>query len=358
MLRMATLLVLFATFSTSAAPLTVEEAKKGWISLFDGETTYGWKVEGDAVVKDGKLIIGGEKESKITSTTVFDTFDLQFDFESGGTGQLRAAGANRGLTQLQQGQLHIANFKVEREGDSQDLDFTVKTDMGDFMNFQSFRAPPERHPIVFTVPAGKKLVLTRVQIQPLALKSIFNGKDLTGWKIFPDRKSKFVVTPEGAINVKDGPGDLQTVDQYGDFILQLECISNGEYLNSGIFFRGIPNEYQQGYEAQIRNQWVEKDRNKPVDFGTGAIYRRQPARKVVSNDKEWFTMTLIAHGNHMATWVNGYQVADFFDDRPEADNGRKGTKLGKGVISIQGHDPTTDLSFRNLKIVELPPAKK
>ena len=161
------------------------------------------------------------------------------------------------------------------------------------------------------------------------------------------------MTPEGWLNVKDGPGDLQTEKQFADFIFQGECISNGKHLNSGIFFRCLPGQYQQGYEMQIRNQWEGDDRTKPVDFGTGAIYRRQPARKVVSTDGEWFGMTLIAHGRHISTWINGYPVVDWTDPRPENENARNGCKLGAGPFSIQGHDPTTDLSFRNLRIAEL-----
>jgi hypothetical protein len=36
---------------------------------------------------------------------------------------------------------------------------------------------------------------------------------------------------------------------------------------------------------------------------------------------------------------------------------RKGCKVDKGPISLQGHDKTTDLSFRNIRIAELPQAK-
>ncbi|MGE3805830.1 MAG: DUF1080 domain-containing protein, partial [Gemmataceae bacterium] len=145
----------------------------------------------------------------------------------------------------------------------------------------------------------------------------------------------------------------QTQGQYDDFILQLECRTNGKYLNSGVFFRCLPGLYQQGYEAQIRNQCADGNRSKPVDFGTGAIYRRQPARRVVSFDRDWFTMTLIAHGRHMAVWVNGYQTTDFTDDRPAGENARQSCCLTKGPISLQGHDPTTDLSFRNFRVAEL-----
>jgi hypothetical protein len=191
-------------------------------------------------------------------------------------------------------------------------------------------------------------------VRPLGLKSIFNGKDLTGWKEIPDKKSKFTVTDKGELNIKDGPGDIQTEGQWDDFVLQLEVFSNGKHLNSGVFFRAIPGKFWSGYEAQIRNQWEKDDRTKAVDYGTGGIYSLQPARKVVSSDKEWFTMTVTAHGKHLAVWVNGYQTADFTDKRPVADNARKGCKLDKGCISLQGHDPTTDLSFRNIRVVELP----
>ncbi|HEX4592593.1 MAG TPA: DUF1080 domain-containing protein, partial [Gemmataceae bacterium] len=202
-----------------------------------------------------------------------------------------------------------------------------------------------------------ELRLRNVKLKPLGLEPIVNGKDLTGWKRFTGNerqaKSKFTVTPEGWINVKNGPGDLQTEKQWADFIFQGECISNGRHLNSGVFFRCIPGQYQQGYEYQIQNGYKDNDRTKPEDFGTGAIYRRVKARKVVPNDHEWFTMTLIANGNHISTWVNGYQTVDWTDTRPANDNARNGCKLGAGPISLQGHDPTTDLSFRNLRIADL-----
>ena len=102
------------------------------------------------------------------------------------------------------------------------------------------------------VPAGTRLSLRNVKLLPRGVESIFNGKDLTGWKVHPGKKSKFVVTDSGELNVKDGPGDVQTEKKWADFVLQLECISHGKHLNSGVFFRCRPGEYQQGYEAQIR----------------------------------------------------------------------------------------------------------
>jgi len=67
---------------------------------------------------------------------------------------------------------------------------------------------------------------------------------------------------------------------------------------------------------------------------------------------------VVAKGNHLATWVNGVQVVDWIDNRKLADNARNGCKLEKGPISLQGHDPTTDLAFRNIRLVDLTPVKR
>src|SRR5438067_11552015 len=57
---------------------------------------------------------------------------------------------------------------------------------------------------------------------------LFNGKDLTGWKIFLDPKKQ--ADPDQIIQVKDGEiavegsvnGYLITEKDYGDFVLKLE----------------------------------------------------------------------------------------------------------------------------------------
>jgi hypothetical protein len=215
------------------------------------------------------------------------------------------------------------------------------------------------------------------KIQPSRLDPIFNGKDLTGWKEIKTKRTKSVFSVnDGELRIKSGPGDLQTEHQWDDFILQLDCRTNGKHLNSGVFFRCIPGQYTRGYEAQIHNNFTldppkeyavdeydpethqrigkKKVKSAARDYGTGAIYNRVPARKQMAKDHEWFTMTVVAQGRHLAAWVNGVQVADWTDNRPPNVNPRNGCQLGKGAISLQGHDPTTDLSFRNLRITALP----
>lgn len=351
------LLVRPAPAADDAKPntLTPKESADGWLLLFDGATTFGWMVDGKASVADGVLIVGGEQETTITTTCRFGR----------GNFSVQMTNAKPEASLLIEGAIEVLPF--------------CKTVSQTYYTFKSDR--PAANPIGFKVPAGGKLTLRNLKFRPLDLQPVFNGKDLTGWKEFPKRKSRFTVTPEGWLNIKNGPGDLQTEGQWADFVVQLDCISNGKHLNSGVFFRCRPNEYQQGYEAQIQNgftrdppkeyiveeydpQTHELKRKKTVlssadDYGTGAIYRRMPARRQVAKDHEWFTMTIVAHGRHIATWVNGIQVVDWTDHRPLKDNARNGSRLEKGPISLQGHDPTTDLSFRNFRIAELAqPAEK
>ena len=322
-----------------ANALKSKEIAEGWVLLFDGETTFGWKIEGEVAVKDGWMVLGGTKPTTATCTSTFPggQFFCRHKFAA-----------------------NLPHEKAPR--------ITLNDDSKDKL-FPFGNAPKERVGYTinpqcrarFTVPAGTTLKVSDIVMHPTISERLFTGKNLDGWKVNaadPKRMaSKFAVTKEGELSVKNGPGDLVTEKEFDNFVLQFECKTLGKGLNSGIFFRCIPGQYQNGYEAQIQNLFKGDDRTKPVDFGTGAIYRRIPARRVVSNDNEWFTMTVATNGKHIATWVNGYQTVDWMDERPADDNPRKGYRAARGTISVQGHDPTTDLLFRNIRIAEIPAGK-
>jgi hypothetical protein len=337
--------------------LTAQELTDGWVSLFDGETTFGWKIDGPAEVKDGVLVLGTGKKATAYPTTDFgDSFE--YSLEVRGAGRIDGP---RGFSQFDTGPRAgwgrvVYSQSPGSVSGSALTQGASSTETGD----ASKRPELASAPLLIETDGKTPLEVRAVKLRPVGAKPIFNGKDLTGWKLFEGdakrAKSKVAVTPAGEIGLKDGPGDLQTTTTHADFVLQLECKTNGKGLNSGVFFRCLPNEYQNGYEMQIQNLYVG-DRTKPADFGTGAIYRRVPARKVVADDGEWFGMTLVARGNHISTWVNGYQTVDWTDDRPADPNPRKGSKGGAGHLSLQGHDPTTDLLFRNLRLADLPARK-
>ncbi len=375
------LLILPAWADEPAKPntLTPKEVEDGWILLFDGKTTFGWKIDGEAKVADGALILGGERPTVASPTTQFGSFELRLESEGvaqlvldTGTGQAsltRSKGVLNLKAEITPGVVQeVTNTAHVGKDGVQISDFTFRYDGASPLTLR------------FQVPAKSEFSLHYVKLKPLGLKPIFNGKDLTGWKEIKTKRtiSQFTVTPEGWIHLKNGPGDLQTVGQWDNFVLQIDCKSNGKHLNSGVFFRCQPGKYQQGYEAQIHNGFLpdaaktytlkeydpkthkqigqKKVKYAAMDYGTGAIYNRQPARFQVAKDHEWFTMTIVAEGNHFAVWVNGIEVTDWTDNRPPNNNARNGFRKEKGPISLQGHDRTTDLDFRNIRIAELPHA--
>ncbi len=377
-----------ATIATQGAEhnsLSEKELAEGWILLFDGETTYGWRATSKANWRnaDGVISVDSGDAGFLHTASQFGDFELKVDFRSAkGTNSgvfLRTSPrpkkaerdcyelniADRGTSPFPTGSF-VARKAAEGDHDSdawqtfdvtaRDGKFLVQLDGKQVLEYAD-AAPLGRGYISLQFREGK-VEFRNIKLRPLGLESLFNGRDLKGWRLFPGRKSVFSVTEKGEINVKNGPGQLESTAQFADFTLQLEIFSGGKHLNSGIFFRCIPGEFWQGYESQIQNGYRDGDRTKPIDCGTGGFYRRQDARKVVADDFKWFHKTLIVTDRHMAAWINGFQVSDWTDPREPDPNPRRGLRREKGTLSIQGHDPTTDLSFRNLRAAETAPRGK
>ena len=372
-----------ATVAASEPPqlLTAEELAQGWIALFDGSTLFGWEPNSDANwrVEESAIVVDAGDVGLLSTNSQFGNYILKLEFRS-------APGTNSGifLQTPQQPQdpasdcyeLNIADsdnpfptgslvkrFKAPGNFDSKDwqaYEITVNQDhiTVDLAGQQvlDYTDPNSlgRGHIGLQLNQGK-VEFRNIKLRPLIMASIFNGEDLAGWKDYPKMASVFSVTEAGNLNVRNGSGQLESENSYGDFIFQLECITHATDLNSGIFYRCIPGDVMMGYECQIHNGFINGDRRQPKDYGTGGIFRRQEARLVVADDQQWFHKTIIADGPHMAAWVNGYQVSDWTDNRQPDANPRRGLRVEPGTIMIQGHDPTTDLSFRHLRITEIAP---
>lgn len=361
------------------------ELSDGWISLFDGQTLFGWEAASKANwrVEDGTIVVDQGEKGLLCTTTQFADYVLRVDFRS-------AAGTNSGVflrtPRVVEGddvinkcyELNIAppenpfptgsfvkrqktkgvydsrewqTFEVTARG----AEITVQIDGQEVLQYTDPQ-PVRRGFIGLQLNEGK-VEFRNIKLKPLGLESIFNGRDLDGWKEYPQKATQFTVTPDGTLNAKnvsEGRGQLETRQSYGNFVLQLECKTHAKELNSGVFFRCIPGEEMNGYECQLHNGYQGGDRSKPKDCGTGGIFRRQDARWVAADDEEWFPLTLIADGPHIAAWVRGYPVSDWTDTRAPHANPRNGLRLEPGTIMLQGHDATTNISFRKLRAVELP----
>jgi len=183
---------------------------------------------------------------------------------------------------------------------------------------------------------------------------IFDGKDLTGWTVFPRGTGQWRV--EDGVLIGSGPAShLFTIrDNYKNFRYRVEAKIN-DHGNSGQYFRtqfgpGFPK----GYEAQINSTHRDPIR-------TGSLYpsfnpRLSPADKakisvtdMLVPPNEWFTQEVIADGNHITIKVNGKTTVDFVDEK---------NTYPKGRFALQQHDPKTVVSFRKIEIMELPATEK
>jgi len=378
--------------ATAAEPtprrLSPEEVADGWIALFDGATTFGWRPSDPATVwrvADGSIVADDGPPGLLLTTSEFADFELRcrMKVEAGGNSGLflrttpQPADPARDCYEFNVCDTHpafatgslvgLAKASATVRGDGRWLDCRVRCegrsvrawlDGTQVLDFTDDRPAARRRGLIGLQRNVGAAAFRDVFLRPLGGEPAFNGRDLVGWHEVPGGASRFAVV-DGAIHVTGGRGFLETDRTWGDFILQARVRTNGVGLNSGIFFRalrGTAAEPSNAYEVQIHNAFRDGDRSRPMDFGTGGIYRRVPARRVVGDDSAWQTLTLAATGRHLAVWVDGEQVTDWTDDRPADENPRKGARTAAGHVSLQGHDPTTDLDFRGIVVAELPPA--
>jgi len=180
--------------------------------------------------------------------------------------------------------------------------------------------------------------------------SLFNGRDLTGWKTHPSQPGNWRV--EKGILIGSG----QTVSHiysergdYTDFRLHVEArINNGG--NSGVYARasfgpvwpaGAP-KYPHGYEAQIQGRRVANGNTGTLFVGanTPVVDVREP----LVPTSQWFNLKVRAEGDRVVVMVNDQVTADYVD--PER-------RFLKGHIALQQLLPETRLEIRKIEIKEL-----
>lgn len=371
-----------ASDEPAAVQLTETEVSEGWLQLFDGETLFGWQPRGnvDWQVVDGKIRATTGETGLLVTSSNFDNYQFRCDFRIAGGGNsgvffrtppvpknpavdcyelnicdVHPAGFNSGslVSRQQTAEPHPTDggwhhFDALLDGPS----VQVWLDGDLVLDYQDEETPDLSSGRIGLQFREGAIEFKNVFVRPLGFEPWFNGQDLTGWRVVPGSQGEFQAV-DGIIQITGGRGFLESEPTFADGILLFTARTNGDNLNGGVFFRtqtGTAEQPSNGYEFQIHNGVKQGDRKQPVDFGTGAIFRRQPARRVVSDDHKWFTGVLIAEGDHFATWVNGIQVVDWRDERADSTNPREGRSLAAGHLSLQAHDPTTNLSFRQVLV--------
>jgi hypothetical protein len=143
--------------------------------------------------------------------------------------------------------------------------------------------------------------------------SLFNGRDLSGWKEVQGKPGSFWIENgeiHGRRDREKGTAYwLSSEKQYGDFILRAEFVLR-PLGNSGIFIRAPGYEgrtSKEGMEIQLRDDGASK--GKPDAGHTGAIYSVvAPNAFVAKPAGEWNEIEIRCKGDEVTVTVNGLQI--------------------------------------------------
>ncbi|MGE0019630.1 MAG: DUF1080 domain-containing protein [Draconibacterium sp.] len=189
-------------------------------------------------------------------------------------------------------------FTFERKGDKLSGTMTEPARDGlsiSKLSFKGWRLPmPPAAPNLSTIKYGEPIQL-------------FNGKDLTGWRLInPKQANGFKVVNGELVNDPVNPegqrvnfGNLQTEKEFEDFRLTLE-VNVPEHSNSGVYLRGM-------YEVQV----VDSYGAKLDSHNMGAVYSRiTPTVAAEKKGGEWQSLDIILCNRHVSVNLNGTKIID------------------------------------------------
>jgi hypothetical protein len=202
--------------------------------------------------------------------------------------------------------------------------------------------------------------------------SIFNGKDLTGWKSNEEKPGCFSVE-EGALKVSGGRAHLFYVGgndkaSFTDFELKLK-VKTLPNANGGVYFH---TEYEQsgwpskGYECQVNASHKDPKKTGSL-YGVVNVLVLAPGQKAPpgsledlvveqapNTDGEWFDYHISVKGKTITLKVNGKTTVEWTEpegfDPAKALQKMPGRKLGRGTFAIQGHDPESTTYYKDIQL--------
>ena len=221
-----------------------------------------------------------------------------------------------------------------------------------------------------------------VQNPEAGFVAIFNGKDLTGW----DGDTRLWSVKDGCIRgetSEQNPAKNNTFlvwrgGKLRDFNLKIKFrIQSG---NSGIQYRS--KEFDKwriaGYQAEVVNApgnvgflYHEAARGSLVNVGDMVVIDQQGNKNVVGKvsdveaikqegyykDKDWNEYTIVARGNHLLHYLNGYPTMELIDEdrltNPDDPKDNKGAAR-EGLLALQIHaGPPMVVEFKDIRIKHL-----
>ncbi len=205
--------------------------------------------------------------------------------------------------------------------------------------------------------------------------SLFNGKDLSGWKSSEETPGCFTVV-DGQLKVSGGRAHLFYVGETGEakfksFELKMKVkttagSNSGVYIHTKFQDKGWPDA---GYECQVNSTHTDPKKTGSL-YGVINILALLPDQKepqggkhikvplAPSKDDEWFDYNIKVEGKHITLKVNGETTVDFTEpegwDPAKELKGMPGRKLSEGTVALQGHDPKSTVFYKDIFIKVIP----
>ncbi len=339
----------------------------GWIVLHDGESHHGWTPSGGAwSAARGVLVADGSSAGTLRSNTPFADFVLQFEIraEKNAHGALYVRAAREGNPKETGWGVEFSSLAssswVPVEVEASGAGVGVRA-AGRMVDHSSSPVAPAGFIFLDAKPGGR-VEIRNLRLRLLKPDALFNGSDLSGWKSTGEpakqrsglgklfgggkpKEAKWSVV-RGMIHGAEGPGQLESLLQFGDFILQADVRINAKRPDQrrryAVLFRGDPGQLGTGYEVNVQ------------PGAMGALMGLTTARKNVGAVNQFVTLTIAAHGRHIQVWADGISVTDFNDARPEGTNPRKDARSTPGVIAFYTPEDDADIDIRSVRVVQLP----
>jgi hypothetical protein len=181
--------------------------------------------------------------------------------------------------------------------------------------------------------------------------SLFNGKDLTGWKASANPDSFKVENGAIIANAVGQPSHLFYDGAVGnhafrDFDLRLDVVARyrsngGVYVMTEFQPQGFPGK---GFEIQVNNSHSDRIR-------TGSLYHVVDLSNIPGKDDEWIPMEIKGQGDTIAIALKGQEVVRWTQpaDWPGAYD-TPGRKIGPGTIAFQSHDLYSVTAYSNIRV--------
>ena len=174
-------------------------------------------------------------------------------------------------------------------------------------------------------------------------KSIFNGKDFTGWEVPKGNEAAgWYKAVDGVLKIENGPKKkgsiLWTKKKYRDFIMTFEFRFGEGVVDSGVHVRNR-DQIQIGISGSLKRDMTCS----PYIPGKGYPVEAKNIKKLLKA-KDWNKMVIQAVGKEYTVWLQGEKVMTYKSD----------SAIAEGPIGIQLHgNRVMAIDFRKLVVSEL-----